>query len=206
MWQDQIPLPASCRGTCDVLALLAMGVLDMVILVRALGRLLAVVLVLSRPLVQELFMGVLSRPLGAGALHGGPVQARGAGALHGGPGQARGAGALHGGPEQAQGTLNGAGPVQALAIGTLSQPSPEKSVEELRLRIMKEAEESFVREAKKLRGEEGEGVGDSVLPHSLKWSWRNYRVGASDASLAGVGNYTFTDYASRWKPSTFSSC
>ena len=31
-------------------------------LVRALGRLLAVVLVLSRPLVQELFMGVLSRP------------------------------------------------------------------------------------------------------------------------------------------------
>ena len=33
----------------------------------------------------------------------------------------------------------------------------KKSVEELRLRIMKEAEESFVREAKKLRGEEGEG-------------------------------------------------
>ena len=94
---------------------------------------------------------------GAGALHGGPVQACGAGALHGGPGQARGAGALHGGPEQAQGTLNGAGPVKALAIGMLSQPSPEKSVEELRLRIMKEAEESFVREAKKLRGEEGEG-------------------------------------------------
>ena len=53
--------------------------------------------------------------------------------------------------------MNGAGPGQALAIGTLSQPSPEKSVEELRLRIMKEAEESFVREAKKLRGEEGEG-------------------------------------------------
>ena len=98
----------------------------------------------------------LEQALDARALHGGP-EARGAGALHGGPGQALGAGALHGGLEQAQGTLNGAGPVQALAIGTLSQPSPEKSVEELRLRIMREAEESFVREAKKLRGEEGEG-------------------------------------------------
>ena len=71
---------------------------------------------------------------------------------------------------------------------------------------MKEAEESFVREAKKLRGEEGERWGDSVLPYSLKWSWCDYRVGASDASLAGVGNYTFTGYASRWTPSTFSSC
>ena len=105
----------------------------------------------------------LEQALGAGALHGGPEQVLGAGALHGGPvqargpGQALGAGALHGGLEQAQGKPNGAGPVQALAIGTLSQPSPEKSVEELRLRIMKEAEESFVREAKKLRGEEGEG-------------------------------------------------
>jgi hypothetical protein len=40
--------------------------------------------------------------------------------------------------------------VQALTNGALSQPSPEKSVEELRFRIMKEAEESFIREAKKL--------------------------------------------------------
>ena len=66
----------------------------------------------------------LEQALGAGALHGGPEQALAAGALHGGPGQALGAGALHGGLEQAQGTLNGAGPVQALAVGTLSQPSP----------------------------------------------------------------------------------
>ena len=44
------------------MALLALGVLDMVILVRALGRLFVVALALSRPLVQELFMGVLSRP------------------------------------------------------------------------------------------------------------------------------------------------
>ena len=78
------------------------------------GRMFVVALALSRPWLQE-------------ARHGGPVQARGAGALHGGPGQALGAGALHGGPGQAQGTMNGAGPGQALAIGTLSQPSPEKS-------------------------------------------------------------------------------
>ena len=39
------------------MALLALGVLDMVILVRALGRLFVVALALSRPLVQELFMG-----------------------------------------------------------------------------------------------------------------------------------------------------
>ena len=62
-----------------------------------------------------------------------------------------------GGPEQARGGVRGAGPVQALTNGALSQPSPEKSVEELRLRIMKEAEESFIREAKKLKGEEIEG-------------------------------------------------
>ena len=71
--------------------------------------------------------------------------------------QAHGAGGRQGGPEQARGGVRGAGPVQALTNGALSQPSPEKSVEELRLRIMKEAEESFIREAKKLKGEEIEG-------------------------------------------------
>ena len=45
----------------------------------------------------------------------------------------------------------------ALGDGVLSQPSPEKNLEELRLRIVREAEENFVREAKKLRGDEGEG-------------------------------------------------
>ena len=55
--------------------------------------------------------------------------------------QAHGAECRRGGPEQARGGVRGAGPVQALTNGALSQPSPEKSVEELRLRIMKEAEE-----------------------------------------------------------------
>ena len=71
--------------------------------------------------------------------------------------QAHGAECRQGGPEQARGGVRGAGPVQALTNGALSQPSPEKSVEELRLRIMKEAEENFIREAKKLKGEEVEG-------------------------------------------------
>ena len=71
--------------------------------------------------------------------------------------QAHGAGEPQGGPEQARGGMRGAGPVQALTNGALSQPSPEKSVEELRPRIMREAEESFIREAKKLKGEEIEG-------------------------------------------------
>ena len=37
---------------------------------------------------------------------------------------------VEGGPEQARGGVRGAGPVQALTNGALSQPSPEKSVEE----------------------------------------------------------------------------
>ena len=49
-----------------------------------------------------------------------------------------------------------AGLEQAFGDGVLSQPSPEKNLEELRLRIVREAEENFVREAKKLRGDEGE--------------------------------------------------
>ena len=71
--------------------------------------------------------------------------------------QAHGAEGRQGGPEQARGGVRGAGPVQALTNGALSQPSPEKSVEELRLRTIREAEESFIREAKKLKGEEIEG-------------------------------------------------
>ena len=69
-----------------------------------------------------------------------------------GPVQAHGAGEL-----QACGGMRSAGPVQALTNGALSQPSPEKSVEELRLRIMREAEENLIRETKKLKGEEIEG-------------------------------------------------
>ena len=45
------------------MALLAMGLLDMVILVRALGRLPAVVLALCRPVVLELYMETLCRPV-----------------------------------------------------------------------------------------------------------------------------------------------
>ena len=45
------------------MALLAMGLLDMVILVRALGRLPAVVLALCRPVVLELYMEALCRPV-----------------------------------------------------------------------------------------------------------------------------------------------
>ena len=45
------------------MALLALGVLDMVILVRALGRPFVVALALSRPWMQELYMGVLCRPV-----------------------------------------------------------------------------------------------------------------------------------------------
>ena len=45
------------------MALLPMGLLDMVILVRALGRLPAVVLALCRPVVLELYMEALGRPL-----------------------------------------------------------------------------------------------------------------------------------------------
>ena len=52
-----------------------------------------------------------------------------------------------------------ASPVQALAdgpLGALGKVSPEKEIEELRLRLVREAEEHFQREAKKLRGEDGE--------------------------------------------------
>ena len=45
------------------MALLAVGLLDMGIPVQALGRLLAVVLALSRPLAQELYMEALCRPV-----------------------------------------------------------------------------------------------------------------------------------------------
>ena len=45
------------------MALLAVGLLDMGIPVQALGRLLAVVLALSRPLAQELYIEALCRPV-----------------------------------------------------------------------------------------------------------------------------------------------
>ena len=76
-----------------------------------------------------------------------------------GPEQALGAEGQQAGLVQANGALldGGAGALQAALSGALSQPSPEKSVEALRLRIVKAAEESFIREAKKLKGEEPEG-------------------------------------------------
>ena len=52
-----------------------------------------------------------------------------------------------------------ASPVQALAdglLGALGRASLEKEIEELRLRLAREADEHFQREAKKLRGEDGE--------------------------------------------------
>jgi hypothetical protein len=61
------------------------------------------------------------------------------------------------GAVQAPTSALGAGLEQALGDGALSQPSPEKNLEELSPRIVRGAEENFVREAKKLRGDEGEG-------------------------------------------------
>ena len=91
----------------------------------------------------------------------GPVQAPSSWAATGGigPGQALGAEGQQAGLVQTNGALldGGAGSLQAGLSGALSQPSPEKSVEALRLRIVKAAEESFIREAKKLKGEEPEG-------------------------------------------------
>ena len=99
-----------------------------------------------------------SRGMIAGA---GPVQASSSWVATGGigPGQALGAEGRQAGPVQANGALldGGPGSLQAGLSGALSQPSPEKSVEALRLRIVKAAEESFIREAKKLKGEEPEG-------------------------------------------------
>ena len=99
-----------------------------------------------------------SRGMIAGA---GPVQASSSWVATGGigPGQALGAEGQQAGLVQANGALldGGAGSLQAGLSGALSQPSPEKSVEALRLRIVKAAEESFIREAKKLKGEEPEG-------------------------------------------------
>ena len=115
-------------------------------------------LVGAGPEQASMCMVATGMSLGQAPLSGaGLVQAHGAECLQGGPEQAHGAGGRQGGPEQARGGVRGPGPVQALTNGALSQPSPEKSVEELRLRIMKEAEESFIREAKKLKGEEIEG-------------------------------------------------
>lgn len=45
-----------------------------------------------------------------------------------------------------------------VSLGALGQASPEKDIEELRLRLVQEAEENFKREAKKLCGEDGEVV------------------------------------------------
>ena len=91
----------------------------------------------------------------------GPVQASSNWVATGGIGlgQALGAEGQQAGPVQANGALldGGPGSLQAGLSGALSQPSPEKSVEALRLRIVKAAEESFIREAKKLKGEEPEG-------------------------------------------------
>ena len=99
-----------------------------------------------------------SRGMVAGA---GPAQASSSWVATGGigPGQALGAEGRQAGPVQANGALldGGPGSLQAGLSGALSQPSPEKSVEALRLRIVKAAEESFIREAKKLKGEEPEG-------------------------------------------------
>ena len=100
--------------------------------------------------------------VGAAVVDGaGPVQASSSWVATGGigPGQALGAEGRQAGPVQANGALldGGPGSLQAGLSGALSQPSPEKSVEALRLRIVKAAEESFIREAKKLKGEEPEG-------------------------------------------------
>ena len=76
----------------------------------------------------------------------GPVQAMSSSA---GPVQAHGVECQQAGPEQAliSTTCSGLGPT--LGDGVLSQPSPERGLEELRLRIVREAERSFLREARK---------------------------------------------------------
>ena len=74
-----------------------------------------------------------------------------------GPAQAVGGVCQQVGAVQAPISALGAGLEQALGDGALPQPSPEKNLEELSPRIVRGAEENFVREAKKLRGDEGEG-------------------------------------------------
>ena len=106
-------------------------------------------------------------PPGVAAGHVGPVQAplqsspgvgpEQAGLSSAGPVQAHGAECQRVGTEQALASTTCSGLGQALGDGILSQPSPERGLEELRLRIVREAERSFIREARKLKGDEADG-------------------------------------------------